>query len=191
MSSTNCVLIAYGTSEGHTAEIAEYLAGVIRDQGYAAFLVDIRLGAPAPAGYDAVIIGASVHMGKHQTCVRDFVRRNLPALERLPSAFFSVSLAALDTTDAGRRAVQGYVDRFVQDTGWHPGKVALFAGALPYRKYGLFKRCMMRRIASSKGSPDTDTSRDYTYTEWADVKRFAEDFLEASLPQAGAAIRGW
>lgn len=183
------VLIAYGTSEGQTATIAEYLAGVIREQGHAAFPVDIKPGAPAPAGYDAVIVGASVHMGKHQTWVRDFVRRNRPALERLPSAFFSVSLAALDPTEAARREVQGYVDRFVQETGWHPRKVALVAGALPYSKYGFFKRWMMKRIVSSKGRPDTDTKRDYSYTDWASVKQFAEEFLETSFPQT-AATRG-
>ena len=36
----------------------------------------------------------------------------------------------------------------------------------------------MKRIARHKGSPDTDTSRDYVYTEWENVKRFAEEFLE-------------
>ena len=58
--------------EGQTATIAEYLAGVIRDQGHAAFPVDIEPGRPT-GWLDAVIVGASVHMGKHQTWVRDFV----------------------------------------------------------------------------------------------------------------------
>jgi menaquinone-dependent protoporphyrinogen oxidase len=182
------VLIAYGSSEGQTARIAEYLAGVIRDQGHDAFPVDTkRAGIPEPDGYDAVIVGASVHLGKHQSCVRDFVREHRSALERVPSAFFSVSLAAQDTTDAARREVRGYVEKFVQETGWRPGKVGLFAGALVYTKYGFFKRWVMKKIASSKGSPDTDTSRDYFYTDWADVRRFAEGFLETSFPKACAA----
>ena len=42
--------------------------------------------------YDGVIVGGSIHMGKHQDHVVDFVRANRFALERLPSAFFSVSL---------------------------------------------------------------------------------------------------
>ena len=183
-------LIPYGTSEGQTARIAEYLADMIRGQGHEAFPVDIQRGAPAPAGYDAVIVGASVHRGKHQSWVGDFVRRNRPALERLPSAFFSVSLAIGDGAEKGRREAEGYVETFVQETGWRPGKVGLFAGALLYTKYGFFMRWIMKRIARSKGSPDLDTSRDYVYTDWAGVKRFAEEFLEASFSKAYEAAGG-
>jgi menaquinone-dependent protoporphyrinogen oxidase len=43
-----------------------------------------------------VIVGASIHMGKHDDYVLDFVRENRDALECLPSAFFSVSMAAHD-----------------------------------------------------------------------------------------------
>ena len=47
------------------------------------------------------------------------------------------------------------------------------------------KRHMMKRIARDKpGNLGTDTSRDYVYTEWDGVTRFAEDFLTAtSLPE--------
>jgi menaquinone-dependent protoporphyrinogen oxidase len=37
----------------------------------------------------------------------------------------------------------------------------------------------MKKIARDKpGNLGTDTSRDYVYTEWDSVQRFAEDFLE-------------
>ena len=65
------------------------------------------------------------------------------------------------------------------------GRVALFAGALPYTQYGLVKRHMMRKIVGDKpGHLGTDISRDYVYTEWDGVKRFAEHFtadLEATF----------
>jgi menaquinone-dependent protoporphyrinogen oxidase len=37
---------------------------------------------------------------------------------------------------------------------------------------------MMKKIARDKGSLDTDTSRDFVYTEWENVRHFAEEFLE-------------
>jgi menaquinone-dependent protoporphyrinogen oxidase len=41
----------------------------------------------------------------------------------------------------------------------------------------------MKKIARDKpGDLGTDTSRDYVYTEWDGVRRFAEDFLEGCLP---------
>jgi menaquinone-dependent protoporphyrinogen oxidase len=176
------VLIAYGTSEGQTAKIAEHLAGVVRAQGHDAFLMDLAGGAPAPAGYHAVIVGASVHKGKHQRWVGDYVRRNRPALEHLPSAFFSVSLAIQDGTEKGRREAEGYVETFVQETGWYPEKVGLFAGALAYTKYGFLLRWVMRRIARSRGSRDLDPRRDYVFTDLDAVKRFAEEFLASFAP---------
>jgi menaquinone-dependent protoporphyrinogen oxidase len=185
------VLIAYGTIEGHTARIAEYLAEVIRAHGQEAHPVDIkRARALVPDGYDAVIVGASVHLGKHEQWVRDFVRKNRDALERLPSAFYSVSLAAHDDTEKARQEVADCIDRFVQQTGWRPGRVGRFAGALLYSRYGFFTRWIMKKIARDKGSPDTDTSRDYVYTDWDGVKRFAEEFLEAVVPGAAHSARG-
>jgi menaquinone-dependent protoporphyrinogen oxidase len=126
-----------------------------------------------PTGYDAVIVGASIHMGKHDKHVVELVQKNLDTLARFPTAFFSVSLAAHgDSTEA-----EGYVEQFEQETGWHPEKVALFGGALLYTQYGFIKRRMMKKIAGDKpGSLGTDTSRDYVYTEWDGVKRFAEHF---------------
>jgi menaquinone-dependent protoporphyrinogen oxidase len=45
----------------------------------------------------------------------------------------------------------------------------------------------MRRIASREGG-DTDTSRDYEYTDWAAVDRCAVEFVEAVMKQRGAEI---
>jgi menaquinone-dependent protoporphyrinogen oxidase len=68
------VLIPYGTTEGLTARISEYVADVIRGHGHEARAVDIK-GSRVPKleGYDAVIVGASIHMGKHEDYVLDFV----------------------------------------------------------------------------------------------------------------------
>ena len=130
---------------------------------------------PIPGGYDGVIVGASIHMGKHDKHVVDYVRNNRATLEQLPSALFSVSLAAHGDTEEA----EGYVEEFERDTGWRPARVALFGGALLYTQYGFLKRHMMKKIASGKpGNLGTDVSRDYVYTEWDGVKRFAEDFLD-------------
>lgn len=185
------ILIPYGSSEGQTARIAEYLADVIRDQGFEAYPVDIKRSRTVrPDGYDAVIVGASIHMGKHENYVLDYVRAYRDTLERLPSAFFSVSLAAHDNTEEAREEVEGYVEKFVQQTGWRPSKVGLFAGALLYTRYGFFKRWIMKKIARDKGNPDIDTTRDYIYTDWNSVKRFAEEFLETLVPQDALTARG-
>ena len=178
------VYIPYATTEGQTAKIAEYIADVIRAHGQEAQTADLKDAAKAvPDGYDGVIVGSSIHMGKHDKHAADYVRENRAALERIPSALFSVSLAAAgDPHEA-----EGYVEQFEEQTGWHPAKIGLFGGALPYTHYGFFKRRMMKKIVSDKpGNLDTDTSRDYVYTEWDGVKRFAEDFLDDLGAGSGA-----
>jgi menaquinone-dependent protoporphyrinogen oxidase len=169
------ILIAYGTTEGHTVRIAQYISDVIRGRGHEAQTMDVRRSPDALLdGYDAVIIGGSIHMGKHEEHLRDFVQKNRDTLERLPSAFFSVSLAA----HGDMENAHAYVENFEQETGWRPAQVGFFGGALRYRQYGFLKRLMMKRIVRDKpGNLSTDTSRDHEYTDWDEVKRFAEDFL--------------
>lgn len=119
-------------------------------------------------------------MGKHDKHVVQFVRKNQKMLARIPTAFFSVSLAA---TAASPDEAMRHVEEFQQESGWHPDKVALFGGALLYTQYGFIKRRMMKKIAQDKpGDLGTDTSRDYVYTEWDGVRRFAEHFAEQLDP---------
>jgi menaquinone-dependent protoporphyrinogen oxidase len=181
------ILIGYGTTEGHTARIADYLADVIRGQGHKTQAVDLKRSPGTRLDeFDAVLVGGSIHMGKHEEPVRDFVQNNRAALERLPSAFFSVSLAAHGDLENAR----AYVENFEQETGWHPTQVGLFSGALLYRQYGFIKRLMMKKIVSDKpGSLSTDTSRDHEYTDWDEVKHFAEDFLKRIVPEDATEIK--
>lgn len=170
------IFFTYGTTEGQTANIADFIADVLRGHGHDVTMIDVKKTADTiPDGYDAVIVGASIHMAKHDKHVVDFVHKNQDTLARMPSAFFSVSLAAYgDTAEA-----EGYVKQFEQETGWRPGRVALFGGALLYTQYGFIKRHMMKKIAGDKpGNLGTDLSRDYVYTEWDAVKRFAEHFAD-------------
>jgi menaquinone-dependent protoporphyrinogen oxidase len=178
------IYIPYGTTEGQTTTIAEYIAEVIRHHGDEAEPVNVKQARdPGVRGYDGVIVGASIHMGKHDRHVVEFVRQNRDTLERLPSAFFSVSLSAHGDTEEA----EGYVGQFEQETGWRPASVALFGGALLYTRYGFIKRHMMKKIAQDKpGDLGTDISRDYVYTDWDGVTRFTEDFLATLTTAAGS-----
>lgn len=173
------ILVLYGTTEGHTAKIAERIAEVARDNGHD---VEVREGSKLPAGFsaegfDGVVVGASVHMGKHQPYITEFVKENLPLLQGIPSAFFSVSLTAAEQTEQSKAETQRIVTEFLNETGWQPDMVAKFAGALVYTQYNFFLRHLMRLIAKRAGG-DTDTSVDHIYTDWEEVKRFTERFLE-------------
>ena len=177
------IFLTYGTTEGQTAKIAEFVADVLRDHGHDVTVLDVKDTADWVLDrYDGVMVGASIHMGKHDKHVVEFVQKHQDALARVPTAFFSVSLAAHgDSAEA-----EGYVEQFEQETGWQPDKVALFGGALLYTEYGFIKRHMMKKIVSDKpGNLGTDLTRDYVYTEWDGVQRFTEGFLERLAAPSG------
>lgn len=171
------ILVAYGTSEGQTAAIAERIGDALAAEGRDATLVHAKHPPAAlePGDYDGVIVGASIHMGAHQEYVGEFVRDHLEALHRRPSAFFSVSLTAAHADPDDREAAREMLEAFLEETGWEPDRTLSVAGALRYSEYGLLKRVVMRRIAGKAGS-DTDTSRDYEYTDWEAVEEFALEF---------------
>jgi menaquinone-dependent protoporphyrinogen oxidase len=174
------VACVYGSTEGQTAIIAERIAGHFADANHDPTLVHAN---HLPAGFDLDAYdggggGASVHVGRHQRYVTRFVRDYVSTLNDRPSAFFSVSLTAAAGTAGERAPARDLLDEFLAETGWTPDVTATFAGALRYSEYGLLTRFVMKRIARTYGE-DTDTSRDYEYTDWDAVERFASDVVAA------------
>jgi menaquinone-dependent protoporphyrinogen oxidase len=170
------ILVLYGTTQGQTAKIAEVLAAAMRARGAAVDLVDAATDAPAPNGYAAVVVAASVHAGGYQRSVRRWVEANADALRGRPTAFLSVCLGVLQHDPAVDRELTAIFERFATATGWQPGVMKIVAGGLPYSKYNWFTRWAMKRIVRKAGG-DIDTSRDYEYTDWEDLRRFAGKFV--------------
>ncbi|WP_136688814.1 flavodoxin domain-containing protein [Halorhabdus amylolytica] len=169
------ILVCYGTSEGQTEKIAERIGDRLSERGHRAPVRNVDESDPDPGGYDAVLIGSSIHMGGHQSPVETFITENLEVLGALPTGFFQVSLSAASDDPGERAEAANYVEDFEESTGFHPDRVGLFGGALRYSKYGFLKRLLMKQIAK-RSSGDTDTSRDYEYTDWGEVDAFAADF---------------
>jgi menaquinone-dependent protoporphyrinogen oxidase len=175
-------LIAYATRHGHTERIARRVAGVLRSRGHASELVntDDANWFPDSPGIRAVLVCAPIIVGGYPRSVVRFVKEHRALLERVPSAFLSVGLASASRTTDGRADTLRVVEKFVKQTGWRPTRVALVAGALAYSKYNFLIRLIMRQIAARAGG-DVDTSRDYEYTDWAAVDRFASEFAAEAL----------
>lgn len=172
------ILIPFATTEGHTARIAEFIALSLRDKGYSVDTFRVT-GAEMTldlAAYDAVIAGASIHYGSHPGFLRTLIRRQRAVLAARPCAFFSVSLSA-GGPGAKPEAASRYLEKFLRQTRWRPQLTARFAGALRYSSYGAFKRVLMILFVGLAGG-NTDASRDYEYTDWEAVRRFADAFAQ-------------
>lgn len=181
------ILIVYGSTYGQTERVAYRIAARLSDAGHA---VDVYRGDQLPnslsvADYGGFLVAASVLMGHHQRYVRDFVRRHADRLNEVPSAFVSVCGAA--SGDPVR--AEGYVATLLRETGWKPAVTRSFTGAVAYTRYGWLVRWFLKAISRRKGQP-TDTSRDWDFTEWTEVERFADDLAKAWAPApANPAVR--
>jgi len=179
------ILVLYATVDGQTGRIAEHMAAALVQAGHEVKVrpASIPHAADDAALFDGVILGASIRHGRHAKYVTPLVRDCLKALA-VPTAFFSVCLSA-GGPGARPEAARRYVDRLLRETGWQPTQVRSFGGALRYRRYSAFNRWMIRFIMSVTGG-DTDTSREYEYTDWQAVSDFARQFgarLRAETPR--------
>jgi menaquinone-dependent protoporphyrinogen oxidase len=178
------ILVVYGTTEGHTRKVAEFIADVLRRQGLEAELVDSATPGASSVQpiYAAAIIGGSLHEHLHQRSLVHFVKENVAWLNAIPTAFFSVGLAAALPDAESQTQARNNLQYFLDETGLKPGLTRCVAGALLYTKYDWFKRTMMRLIARERGA-DVDETRDHEYTDWDDLTRFVDTFVtDARLP---------
>lgn len=169
------ILVFYGTTTGHTAKIARSIGDTLRHQGASVEVIEANAEWPEPEDYSAVLVAASVQSGKYQRPVRRWVRANAEALNARPTAFVSVCLGVRQHDAHVQQEVAAIMTRFLTAAGWRPTVTKTVAGALLYTQYNPFLRWVMKRIARKAGG-DTDTTRDCEYTDWADLRAFAEDF---------------
>ena len=169
------ILVLYGTTDGHTAKVAARVGETLRTSGDDVDVIEAGTRELRPEDYAGIIVAASVHARGYQPAVVRWVRAHADALRGRPSAFLSVSLGVLQRDAKVQREVAAIVNEFLRTTGWQPVLTQNVAGALLYTKYNWVKRWIMKQIVRKAGG-ETDTSRDYEYTNWADVRAFADRF---------------
>lgn len=177
------LLIIYGSSEGHTSKIAHYLDQQARNQGFSSSSVNVQpIKSVATLTNkikhsDCVIIGGSVHLGQHQLKIKRLLETHLSLIQSKPSVFFSVSLMAASPRSVDRDLAKKQAQQFLHDQGWQPDKMWTIAGALLYTHYSWMTRMLVKWQVGRRDG-DTDTSRDYIYTDWKDLELKLKRFLD-------------
>jgi len=181
------ILVLYGTTDGHTAKIANAVRAALETEGCSVEVVDANASAGVtPEPYDGVIVAASIRAGKYQRPVVRWVRAHAPALNSRPTAFLSVCLAVLEPHVRARIELDAILHRFLIRTGWHPAVRQFIAGATPFTRYNFFIRWIMRRIVT-KALGHADTTRDTEFTDWEDLRSFSREFARLTIPhEAGS-----
>jgi len=171
----NRILVLYGTTDGHTATIAQTIGDTLKAAGFDTDVIQAGTADPRPADYAGIIVAASVQAGGYQKAVGRWLAAHVKEFGSRPTAFVSACLGVLQKDPKVDADLDAIAARFLDAAGWRPTVRKVVAGALLYTQYWFFKRWMMKRIVA-KGGGETDTSRDYDYTDWDDVREFARSF---------------
>ncbi len=177
------LLIVYGTTEGQTRKIAEYIKADAEKAGVQVTLCDATQEPIRPDGYQAAIICASMHMHKYQTSIANYIKVNIGALNEMPSAFISVSLTAAGDNEESWKELREVTAHFMDYMEWKPTLIEQVAGALRYTEYDFLKKYIMRMIAQKAGG-QTSTDSDCEYTDWKQVSAFTDEFLQIAKRRA-------
>ncbi len=173
------LLIVYGTTEGQTRKIAEFLKSEAEKAGNEVTLCDASIEQVSPDAYQAVIICASMHTERYQTSVAHYIKANNATLNDQPTAFVSVSLSAISDTydpETFQEMKDATLD-FLDETGWKPTVIEYAAGAIRFAQYDFFKKIALRQLTKRIGG-STDPKISHEYTDWEKLKKSLGEFLE-------------
>ena len=160
------VLIAYGSKHGSTAETADAIAGMLREDGLEADISDAD-AVQSLEGYDAVIVGGSLYAGRWHKAARDFIKRFGMELERMPVAIFAMGPKTSEPDDIAdaRGQLELNLER-LPDVGAR--RIAVFGGVIqPEKLHFPFSRL-----------PEADAR------DWDAIHEFADTFAR----EAGASL---
>ena len=171
------LLIAFGSTEGQTQKIVEWVAERIRSAGHEVEIYDSKrlLRGFDIDTFDAIIVAGSVHQKNHQESIVVFALAHREQLEAKPSAFLSVSLSA--GLKDGEQDCLCYVEEFVEKSGWRPSNLLIVAGAVLYSEYDFFMEQTIRHVVM-QGREPKDIKEDYELTDWKALGEFVDGFVE-------------
>ena len=177
------VLLVYATREGQTEKVAIRLAEHLRNAGRDVQVVnadDRRATATLDlSAFDRLIFGASMHAGGLEKELVEFINSRTQLLRGRPPSLFVVLLsAATKDPDLRARSLDDARQKITDQLQVDFADTEFIAGALIYSRYSWPMKWLMKRIAKQAGE-DTDTARDYEYTDWQQVEQYAMRLLDS------------
>ena len=167
------ILIIYSSTDGHTKKICEVIKENLINKGEHHLTSIEKAPETNIQFYDYIIIGASIRYGKHNRKVFDFIEKNLNIIEKKKNAFFSVNVVARKN-EKNTPETNPYIKKFLSKTRWKPKKLGVFAGKVDYPNYSFLNKQIIRFIMFITKGP-IDTSKSFEFTNWDNVKKFAQE----------------
>ena len=178
------LLIIYGTVEGQTRKIADFVAGEVARLGHDPVLIDAEdTGAIEFGGVGAVILAASVHQRRHPRSFEAMLAAHAADLSAVPVLMLSVSLNAAFAE--GREEAEDYLTEMKMRTGLAPDVEMLDGGAVRRMQYDYFAMQVIRHVVM-RDRPFDASKAEHEFTDWDAVAVRVAAFLDGIGGRDGA-----
>ncbi len=170
-------LVAYGTTYGTTAKVAEEIATALRTKGIDTTVADFRSTRVEANGYDLVVVGSSIMIGKWSKGALEFLERNKDELAKKKVALF---VCCGDVT-TGKESPEYYHKKYLDDIaskyGIAPYEEALFGGTVDFNSYNPLVKMIVKKIWKEKRpeyeAKGYDFSKPCDFRDWDAIKTWA------------------
>jgi menaquinone-dependent protoporphyrinogen oxidase len=118
-------LVAYASKHGSTEDVAREIASTLRRSGNIVYVHDAETVSDL-SGYDAVVLGGALYMGRWHRDARAFVELHREALAHVPFAVFALGPASMEKEAGSRKQLQHALDH----AQVAPDTVTIFGGVV-------------------------------------------------------------
>ena len=158
------VLVAYASREGSTAQIAETIAGVLREAGAEVDVLPVKEVRNLD-GYDALVLGSAVRIGKVLPEAVQLAKPHQHILADLPVVYFVGCDRMREDTPENRRASLASM-RALQRIK-EPVSVGLFAGKRDLHHPNPVLRWLLARVNVVEGD----------WRDWSKIRAWATSLI--------------
>ncbi|GLI28266.1 flavodoxin [Agromyces rhizosphaerae] len=163
------VLVAYATKHHSTAEIAEAIADELRARGHVAEATEA--GHATAAGFDAVVLGSAMYLGRWRREARHFLSHERARLEAMPFWVFSSGPIGEPKADAPPEEDKWLEPRKVIEQAEELGvrEHVVFGGRVPEDPGNFMERSML------ENTPEEFRDR----RDWDEIRAWADRIADA------------
>ena len=157
---SDSILVVYATRYGSTQEVAETVAGTLRESGLEVDIQPMRT-VRTLEGYRAVVLGAPIYIGSLHKDARRFLSQYREALSERPVAVFALGPTHDDEEE--RQGSRAQLDKELAKFPWlTPGALELFGGKYDPAKLSFFHKLLTSLPASPLHQMPASDVRDWT-----------------------------
>lgn len=164
---TEKILVTYSSRRGATAEIAEFIAEILREN----ITVDIKPVDDVTnlEGYDAVVLGSAVYIGQWMKDAAHFLESNVEELAARNTWLFSSGPTGEgDPVELMKgflvpESLKPEVERIA------PEDIAFFHGALDMKKLNFAEKMMIRGVKAPVGD----------FRDWEMIREWAQKIAQS------------